>query len=275
MYKRIICLLFLISSFSITNAQDIRGYEYWLDSEYANKVSAALNDSVVSLAIPLDNLKTGLHFFNFRAVDTHGEVGNLTRKLFYMPETEVSAGILGYECWMDNETNQITFIKSDEVSVGLEIPLDSIKSGLHFFNFRAINTLGEVGNLTRKMFYMPKEEKLDIAEYEYWLDNDTVNKVIGEDNRNIYELILDVSSLSQGTHSFNFRACNSAGIWGETHVLDFDITFSDIANVVVDDAPFDVYNIAGIQVKRRITKVELNDLPSGIYIIKGKKVFVN
>lgn len=71
------------------------------------------------------------------------------------------------------------------------------------------------------------------------------------------------------------------GIIKDLGILVISIVQDDLAGVEgikidksEDDTPADIYNMQGIVVKRKATTDELNSLPSGLYIMRGKKFIV-
>jgi len=56
------------------------------------------------------------------------------------------------------------------------------------------------------------------------------------------------------------------------HFTQNEIT--SINSVVRSNEKVDVYNISGKSIAKKVTTQEINDLPSGIYVIKGKKVII-
>ena len=63
----------------------------------------------------------------------------------------------------------------------------------------------------------------------------------------------------------------NAAVWSDfENILTFKTT--SINGIVADEQQFDVYNLQGRKVKSNVGT--LNDLPAGIYIVKGKKVVV-
>lgn len=262
---------------SQARAQDISRCEYWIDSDYGSRVEQVSPAADISLSVPLDGHSPGLHFFNFRAVNSKGEVGNLMRTLFYLPEKqEGAADVTFYETWIDDDYENHVRTKSDG-EPSLSVDVDGLCAGLHFFNFRAVNSKGEVGNLMRTMFYMPEEDVPDVAGYEYWLDDDEENSTLVDGGGSNVCFEIDVSALPYGDHTFSFRAKNSFGEWGPVYSETFTLSEStDIGELEteVGDEVFDVYNIAGIAVLKRATIKDLRRLPSSIYIVNGRKVIV-
>ncbi len=56
--------------------------------------------------------------------------------------------------------------------------------------------------------------------------------------------------------------------------LDYDMTGVDAAIVDAADQPVDVYNVSGVRIAKSVVPADLAKLPKGVYVIKGKKIWV-
>lgn len=276
MLRKITCLFYLLMLCSMTHAQDFSSFKCWIDSNYAGQVPVSGSSQHVSMSVPLDGLKEGVHFFNFLAANNDGTQGNIYRSLFYIPTAE-EVTVTGGECWIDDDYANRKVQLGNEDKQNVCIDISQLSAGVHFFNFRTINSDGGFGNIVRTLFYLPEEvmNTIEVVEYEYWLDEDVDNKVTGTDAKSEYAFTLDISTLKDGEHTFNFRVKNSAGLWSEVYAETFTIdTATDIDTLVQEGELVDVFNLAGFLVKHRATLREIKQLPSGIFVIKGKKVLV-
>ena len=121
----------------------------------------------------------------------------------------------GYEYWIDSDYSKRTVSNSSETDVSFVVDLGSQEQGLHMLNFRARGTDGQWGALKRILYYIPQVSSPDnsISGYEYWLDDDHVQKVTQNSTGGAITAMLDISQLPAGVHFYNFRAQNSDGIW--------------------------------------------------------------
>lgn len=235
-----------------TSISAIKGYEYWLDDNFASKVvsqSAGTNDL---LAISIDGLTSGVHYFNCRAFNERGEYGCPVRKMFYIPQvvSATNASIASSEYWIDDDYDNKVTIEGSDSQYAFTIDISQLASGVHYFNYRARDDIGRWGGMIRQMFYIAQTESTSvgtIVEYEYWLDDDVDNKVTGTDSKQEYVFNIDVSELEIGKHTFNFKAKNVLEKWGdifsETFALgmipgdangDGEVNVSDIVEIVND-----------------------------------------
>ena len=84
-----------------TEAAELAKYEYWIDNDYENRVSADCSGSEVSpsLTIDVSSLSPGVHFYNVRAQDANGVWGTVERTLFsvtYPAAEDADKTITGY-----------------------------------------------------------------------------------------------------------------------------------------------------------------------------------
>lgn len=227
-----------------TSVSPIKGYEYWLDDNYAAKTVSYSGGGSSTLAISIDGLTSGVHYFNCRAFNERGEYGCPVRKMFYIPQTKVNnnASIASAEYWLDDDYASKVTVTGNNTQQTFSIDISDLGSGVHYFNYRAKDNEGVWGNITRQMFYIAQKNASSaggIAEYEYWLDDDVAHKVTGTDSKTEYVFSIDISGLAEGTHTFNFRAKNLLEQWGEQFIEQF----------VISGLPKLIYKIDGVVYK--------------------------
>ena len=227
-----------------TSVSPIKGYEYWLDDNYAAKTVSYSGGGSSTLAISIDGLTSGVHYFNCRAFNERGEYGCPVRKMFYIPQTKVNnnPSIVSAEYWLDDDYASKVTVTGSNTQQTFSIDISGLSSGVHYFNYRAKDNEGVWGNITRQMFYIAQKNASSaggIAEYEYWLDDDVAHKVTGTDSKTEYVFSIDISGLAEGTHTFNFRAKNLLEQWGEQFIEQF----------VISGLPKLIYKIDGVVYK--------------------------
>lgn len=206
----------------------ITEYQYWIDNNSANKSVRRTSSTTFSFTPPGINiayLKTGVHYFNLRARNNHGEWSSLARLLFYKPDLPVdSAEVTEYEYWIDDDfASHVT----DSATLGNEfiaaVDISELPVGIHFFNIRAKNSNKERSAIKRMIFYIPEMEdpNAELMEYEYWIDDDYTLHHTEAANDEEFIATLDISDLSVGVHYFNFRAKNTNGTWSSLARLIF------------------------------------------------------
>jgi hypothetical protein len=140
-----------------------------------------------------------------------------------VPEPSVGdATVISSEYWIDSDyANHVAGGGNESLTATIDI--SNLSSGIHFFNYKAVNSFGDKGTLSRTLFYIPEQREEDpvITAYEYWIDEDMTTKVSGEEAKDVYELAMDISKMKDGDHTFSFRAKNSNGDWSMVHTESF------------------------------------------------------
>lgn len=212
MRPRILSMSCLLMAATLMMAQGIKRHEYWIDADYGSAQSEMTDNTSISVSIPIAGLSSGIHFLNYRALNTDDEWGTLSRTLFYVPEEAVGdATVKSCEYWLDSDyANRKPGQAGNSISPSIDV--SKLSSGIHFFNYLAVNNYDEKGTLSRTLFYIPEEAVGDatVQSCEYWIDSDYANHQVGEAGNSISPTI-DVSTLSSGIHFFNYLAVNNFG----------------------------------------------------------------
>lgn len=242
-----ICLwMLLFAALPSAHAQGISQYEYWTDDDYDARSVVSATSGEISLDISTASLDAGLHFFNFRAAGTGGQWGHYYRYLFFIPtqKTKEESQVETMEYWLDDDyAGKASLAVDEELS---PISIDGLESGIHYFNCRTVDDKGHYGNITRHMFFIPRREaepQKETLDYEYWLDDDTDNKVTGTKVTPSYEFDIDLANVKAGNHKFNFRAKNLLEQWSETFIGSFKLFDKGDADA---DFEIDQYDIDAI-----------------------------
>ena len=243
-YYRYLYYIPVISQTQSTDAGNMT-LEYWLDDNIVDKDSKAVGDGNVSLTIDISTLSPGVHYFNCTPITESGERGSSWRYVFYVPtiaDQAPNANIAGGEYWLDDDYAGKVSVTSSDTQQVFTIDVSQLKSGVHYFNYRAIDSEGRYGNYVRQLFYMAQQDIVPTyesgwMEYECWIDNDTDHKVTGSGVMKDYMVSLDISGLDYGDHTFNFRAKNIVDQWAEVYTETFNVDWDvNIENIVFADA---------------------------------------
>jgi len=71
----------------------------------------------------------------------------------------------------------------------------------------------------------------------------------------------------------SIKSYQEAPQWKDFFFIDM-LDPAGIEMIVEEDTPFDIFKLNGVVVKRGASKIDIENLPSGLYIINGKKVIV-
>lgn len=214
--KRIIYILLLLLLFVNARGQEIVGFEYWFDANRQEAVYVTDNLKEIILSLDVSQYRHGIHYFNFRVKDSKGKWSVPLNQYFYrlIEDDRTNLNLAGYEYWLDDDfANRIEVANTDGI-VALDVDASALRPGMHYFNFRAKNKGGYYGSLTTQYFYRLNTDdraNLNLAGYEYWLDDDFENRVEVANTDGLIVFDLDASTLRKGMHYLNFRAKNVRG----------------------------------------------------------------
>lgn len=81
-------------------------YEYWLDNDYAGRVSGNATSNPVSFEVDLSNFDKsgGAHYFNLRTRDGDGDWSPTYRRLIVFSDNEKRRPIIGYNHFLNGES---------------------------------------------------------------------------------------------------------------------------------------------------------------------------
>ena len=222
-------IFYIPLTFEQNATSPLKGYEYWLDDDYSSKKTGTSNVSNPMLTIDISSLKSGVHYFNFRAYNERGEYGNPVREMFYIPHANpnINAQLSKAEYWLDDDYASKVTVETSNTEQAYTIDISHLGPGVHYFNYRAFDNEGNPGSWIRELFYLAHGEQTaasDKIDYEYWIDDNTANKVTGSGTGSEYMFSIDVAGLAPGKHTFNFRAKNVLDQWGDLFTQEFVIT---------------------------------------------------
>ena len=149
--------MFYIPQTKVNNNASIAFAEYWLDDDYAKKVSLSGSNVQQTLSIDISGLSSGVHYFNYRAKDNEGCWGNITRQMFYIAHQANSVGseLMDYECWFDDDISNKTTGKAILANYVISMDFSGLQEGEHTFNFRAKNVLDQWTDIYTEVFTVP------------------------------------------------------------------------------------------------------------------------
>jgi hypothetical protein len=126
-----------------------------------------------------------------------------------------SQNIVKYEYWFDYNRSSLVSVESAGGDIAITPDASSLREGIHCYTFRAKDSNGKWSSPLTKYFYrvIPAQAKATLVEYEYWMDNGYASKITSANADGNIMLMLDVSKLRDGFHSFNFRMKDSNGKW--------------------------------------------------------------
>ena len=211
---------------TIPGNEDLTGYEYWFDDDFAGRKTVSMNSSseVVRAAIETDHLDDGVHRFNFRLRRSDNKFSAVSSRPF-LKLTKEKKGHFDY--WIDDDIENRASLPLQDTEEEQELSLDlsGIPTGYHRVNYQLATPGAVMGNT-----YSEGVMKLASGvpnELEYWFDDNVKNckRLTGTRSSSndgyIYDANIDLSGLTQGLHRLNIRATSSGNTRGS--VLSYDV----------------------------------------------------
>jgi len=227
-FKALSVFSFLLTMSIILPAQqNIVEYEYWFNNDFNNRTITAITpvsqyhlDTIISVS----TLPNGINVINFRAKDSQGKYSVITSQIFYKKELTNSGTnhLVSYEYWFDDDFQNRTLVNitpTEQTTVLAQLDVSTMSNGMHLLNFRAKDERGYYSSIASQLFY--KKEITNsgtnhIVSYEYWFDDDFQNRTLVNITPTEQATVLaqlDVSTMSNGMHLFNFRAKDERGYY--------------------------------------------------------------
>lgn len=242
---------FLIKNFDGTaQSKTITGYEYWYDTDYANKISQTVSpQQTLDLSAPLNmaSLSDGMHILNIRFKD-NGDFWSSVLSQFvikYPGGNNANKHITEYEYWFDsnyaNKVNQaVTPQISSIVNAGLDVA--SLTHGMHTLNIRFKDD-GDFWSSVLSSFFIRNGTGVanvnKITAYRYWFDTayTSITNVLLPTPVNPYDLVTNVNtaSLSAGAHTVHFQFKDSINLWSGVTNDTFNNVVGPHANFIAND----------------------------------------
>ena len=162
MPRRLIIIM-LALAWGVCHAEDtpttLSGYRYWYDSDVSSAQFVKSSNQEISLSLSVDNQTSGVHFLNFMAKNSANDWGPLYRYIYYLPEDKQATRTLkSYEYWIDDNYAQHVAAANSESEQNFVVDVSKLDKGVHFFNYRAIDSQNGYGNLKRYIFYLPEDK---------------------------------------------------------------------------------------------------------------------
>lgn len=272
-------------------------YDIWFDSNRGAMTHGTFVPGENELTLDLSGVNSaGLHFLNVIPYFEWGVMGQWRCIPFIMPEGwPHTTNAQAVEYWVTGYDSKPKRMAYSGTEIPLDIEISGMSYGLHFLNFRTFNEVGEAGPWKVIMFYL-SNGRFDPEEmtYEYWIDSNEPQTGTGYFPGEL-PLKMDVSELTDGKHTFNFKAKNWFESYGELFSVKFDkkaittgvaeteapkqlsIRATDGVFIVESKTERDlaVYQANGVLVRKvhlSEGQTVISNLPKGIYMMEGLKL---
>ena len=197
----------------IPNDNRIVRYEYWFDRDVASRKTVSSSNGLMNIQLGVNDLSAGLHFFNYRAQDSHDKWSAPVTHCFFrvLPNDN---RIVQFEYWFNKDVESK---KTVDASGGIifmnDMDVNALPVGLHYLNFRAQDARGQWSAPVMHFFYRMGVSLNKIVKYEYWLNNDAASKTTVDGDVEIIDFTMNTSSLADGFHRIAFRSQDIQGAW--------------------------------------------------------------
>ncbi len=205
-------------------AGTISKLEYWFDDDFDNLKTLPMTAATNGVAfqtiedIDVSGLSTGFHQLHCRAAsNSHFTTTAVTSTGIYkMPGGQIT----GLEYWLDDDIANAKTIEGKLASTGdayifsSNLDFKSTPPGFHKFNCRVVSTDKQLkGAVVSTPLY--KAPLSNIAQLEYWLDNDSTNfktlPMTAATDGQSWQFInnINLTAVSPGHHKIHFRAVST------------------------------------------------------------------
>jgi hypothetical protein len=212
--KRWLCYIIFSLFFLQGFGQTITQGRYWLNGDFANATTIAINNESVDLNLNYSNLSIGYYQINFQFKQSDGLWSSPTTDWFYKGNSGLSTS--GYRYWFNNDFAKAVTVNSSIDSLNLNLICDSLTNGYYQANFQFEDNSGKWSSIISGWFYKTKSNKQLVKACRYWFDDNTANmKTIVMQSATYDPIItnMDVESLSLGPHYVNIQFQDDGGVW--------------------------------------------------------------
>lgn len=230
--KKLLFVLSLVAIHISVSSQQLARYEYWFDHNSDNRVQKSSSDSIIDIKVNTNGLSTGIHSFSFRAVDSEGRWSSPFTSYFLHVPSGTAAWT--YEYWFDSDHNHRVKGQGTGDMIELDVRAQNLSIGIHSFNFRAKDEAGR-WSVPVTAYFMRLGNDLDpniSYTYEYWIDEDSHQKVSGTSADGLINLNVNARSLKAGIHCLAFRIKDNRGRWGSPICHYFVKPFTKVENPI-------------------------------------------
>ena len=225
-------LFFFISE---TQSTATKRYQYWIDDNYSSQQMVATSGEAVNLKVDLSNMTSGVHYLNLRPQNAEGTWGRLSRWLFFVPDMTYATPT-HLEYWLDDDysSRQLKALNGDTFMGFVDI--SQLSEGIHFFNYRGLDSEGRWGNIYRHLIFVtgePTPGEAPLIGYRYAFNGESTYVDLKETTE--YELqsfaltipeLQQIGSLTEGC-TYDFDAQTEKVSFHRTNNVSFAIQFQD------------------------------------------------
>lgn len=205
-------------------------YEYWFNQNIGAKQIEPIAPAIqhrLSANVDASGLPDGVNVFNIRCRDENGFYSSTLSQLFYKNTGQLALNnkLVSYEFWFNNDyvnkkKQQLTH--TPQHSISATIDASELPDGVNVFNIRYRDENGLYTSTLSQLFYKNTSQQAlnnKLVSYEYWFNNDDVNKNIEYLTPAAQHSIntnLDAADLPDGVNVLNIRYKDENGVYSTT-----------------------------------------------------------
>jgi len=150
--------------------------EYWIDYDFANRTAATVNDNMIELSLPTDQLADGLHTLAMLMKDSNGQPSYTMMRHFLVmaqPKDFTANTAKTFEYWIDYDHAAWQTASIVDGQVSLDIDVSALSRGVHTLHYQSIDAQGQRSSAAVRHFVIPQEVKkaTGMVAYEYWFNH--------------------------------------------------------------------------------------------------------
>ncbi len=217
--KQLFIFLLFLGIFQKTVAQNIVGYQYWYDTNFANQTlvnfSGQTELDLNTFFANSSTLAPGLHNINFRAKNSDGKWSIVTSEQFL---SRFNLKVNTFQYWIDNDfahQSTATLIEDQNYILTSNLNTANVGYGPHKLNFRFRDTSGKWSIVSTEYFFKSTAGS-QLSYAEYWIDSNFNNRqqlTFSSNNTVFIDQNILTSNLDEKLHTFSFRMKDQSGKW--------------------------------------------------------------
>lgn len=255
----ILTSLLALMSFVSLAQNEINGYEYWFDNDFAGKTTTAVapvQQLTVNQLVSTSGLSSGIHTFNFRSFDKNGVYSSVASSFFYKTSaisTNPNPTVVAYEYWLDNDyANAVTVSTPNQQQVNINslISMASVANGIHTLNIRFKDNLNVWSSVASSFFYKTPQQTVvqnKITGFRYWVDDNFVDAIYQDLDIPVKQFVLQenikMSKLGKGKCIVSFQFKDALNLWSsvlseEIEIIRPSAEYTELLEICQNELPY-------------------------------------
>ncbi len=261
------------------------GYGKGITSEFS-----AGSNIILDKIWPVNSLNEGIHILYVRVLDQPGHWSETYNKVFLKTrlQTDNSFNITEVEYFFDNDPGYGNGVKmeisqNDQVTVEHVIPVDDLNYGIHHLYVRGKDANKKWSQLYQRTFL--KYQGHNIVKVEYFFDEDPgygngTDLPVSPSEIVIIDDVLDIQSLSTGTHMLNVRALSENNLWSDVYTYSITVLLTDVNDLANSKTYIIVYpnptkGLLNIEVNKITEPLKIQVVSANGSILLTKEFYID